>query len=81
MNTTVRREEILLPVTETTPLVLSNTVPACDDGSERYQNDFPVAGESIFDDILDTLKLGIPIAISYLSWVGVSEWNSRGCHK
>jgi hypothetical protein len=61
------------PVTETTPLVVAATLPVRDHKTEQERTISPTFNASIIDDILDTLKLGVPIAISYLSWVGVSQ--------
>ncbi|KAG7366050.1 multidrug efflux protein [Nitzschia inconspicua] len=66
----------VFPVTETTPLVVSATIPVRDISRERNQEWSSDVNESILDDVLDTLKLGIPIAISYLSWVGKKTTDS-----
>lgn len=62
-------------VVETTPLVVSSAIPVGGDSDKEGQHNIisSSSDESIIEDILDTLKLGVPIAISYLSWVGVSE--------
>lgn len=73
MTATIREDHMHMPVTETTPLVVSPDIPLGNDERLRDQNLLPNYGESIVDDVLDTLKLGVPIAISYLSWVGVSQ--------
>lgn len=49
--------------TETTPLV---------DKKETSGTDSTVTDHSVYDDALDTFKLGVPIFIAMLSWVGVS---------
>jgi hypothetical protein len=63
-----------MPVTESSPLVdsVSATLPVRDHKRERERTVSQTLDSSILDDILDTLKLGVPIAVSYLSWVGVS---------
>jgi hypothetical protein len=37
------------------------------------------AQETILEDAIDTLQLGFPIAVSYLSWVGVREKGGQIC--
>ncbi|KAL3894005.1 MAG: hypothetical protein SGARI_007876, partial [Bacillariaceae sp.] len=57
---------------ETTPLVQSAEIFATYDDDEVAYKASPSTshGEGIWDDAADILKLGVPIAISYLSWVG-----------
>jgi hypothetical protein len=57
--------------TETTPLFSKISVEDADI-QNVVQSGTAKPGESIVDDIFDILKLGVPIAISYLSWIGVS---------
>jgi len=47
---------------ETTPLVKKKTVQTSDKLSVL---------PTIMDDVIDTVKLGVPIFISMLSWVGM----------
>ena len=57
--------------TETTPLFSKISVEDADP-QNVVSSCTNKPGESIVDDIFDILKLGVPIAISYLSWIGVS---------
>ena len=45
----------------------------CEEEAGVVQGPLPRPRETIIEDALDILNLGIPIAISYLSWVGVSR--------
>jgi hypothetical protein len=54
--------------TETTPLVSGSSTEV-----EGDKIDFPEPhSHTVVEDVLDTLKLGVPIFIAMLSWVGVS---------
>jgi MATE family multidrug resistance protein len=55
---------------ETASLVQSAEIFVSDDARCEESTGSKKQGERILDDAADILKLGIPIAISYLSWVG-----------
>lgn len=54
--------------TETTPLFVSSK-DVSDDSVVLPQPH----GHTIMEDVIDTIKLGVPIFIAMLSWVGVSR--------
>ena len=63
-----KKEEI---ATESQPLLVAKKAISIDD-----DDDFPDAHdvpETILEDAIDILKLGVPIFVSSLSWVGVSD--------
>jgi hypothetical protein len=56
---------------ETTPLVKKTVITDSEAPIEHPIDRLP----SFRDDVFDTVKLGVPIFISMLSWVGVSMIN------
>lgn len=68
--------------TETTPLLATSAsaaFTATKDGLELSEEDcIDIATgahyHTLSEDIIDTIKLGVPIFIAMLSWVGVSQW-------
>jgi hypothetical protein len=58
---------------ESTPLLVSNVCVGEEGSNEGVALNSTRQGESVMDDAIDILKLGVPIAISYLSWIGVSS--------
>ena len=66
-----KRDKAAASPSETTPLVQSAEILLEADVDDACKASPSTShGEGILDDIVDILKLGVPIAISYLSWVG-----------
>mmetsp|Transcript_14773 Transcript_14773/g.27674 ORF Transcript_14773/g.27674 Transcript_14773/m.27674 type:complete len:273 (+) Transcript_14773:199-1017(+) len=57
---------------ETTPLFSGISVDECDVAPLSCNK----SRETIADDVVDILRLGVPIAISYLSWIGKKTTDS-----
>ena len=60
--------------TESQPLLdKKEGVSDIEDGRDNDKKTSTEAGETIIDDVIDILKLGVPIFITSFSWVGVSS--------
>jgi hypothetical protein len=70
---TTKNHEKEAIATESQPLLVAKkAISIEDDDIDAPHADVPKANETILEDAVDILKLGVPIFISSLSWVGVS---------
>jgi hypothetical protein len=73
-----QQEPAAAAATESTPLMpTTSTKLISKDGLELSEEDSIVIAvvpqfHSLSEDVIDTMKLGVPIFIAMLSWVGVS---------